>query len=35
MNMHHTKGRNVAHHRLIETILLATLDIAPRPHPSE
>jgi hypothetical protein len=33
MNMHHTKGRNVAHH--IDTILLATIAIAPRPHPSE
>ena len=35
MNMHHTKGRNVAHHRLIGSISLATIDIAPRPHPTE
>jgi hypothetical protein len=35
MNMHHTKGRNVAHRRLIDFVLLATLDIAPRPHSSE
>jgi len=35
MNMHHTKGRNVAHHRLIGSILQATIDIAPRPQPSE
>lgn len=35
MNMHHTKGRNVAHHRLIGPIRLATIHIAPRPHASE
>jgi hypothetical protein len=34
MNMHHTKGRNVAH-RLIGSIPLATIHIAPRPHASE
>ena len=34
MNMHHTKGRNVAHRRHI-TLLLATIHIAPRPHASE
>jgi hypothetical protein len=34
MNMHHTKGRNVAH-RLIGSILQATIHIAPRPHASE
>jgi hypothetical protein len=29
MNMHHTKGRNVAHRRLISSISLATIGIAP------
>jgi hypothetical protein len=29
MNMHHTKGRNVAH-RLIDSILLATIHVSPR-----
>jgi hypothetical protein len=35
MNMHHTKGRNVAHRRLISSTHLPTLAIAPRPHASE
>jgi hypothetical protein len=34
MNMHHTKGRNVAHRRLIHSIL-ATIYIAPGPHAPE
>ena len=35
MNMHHTKGRNVAHRRLISSIHLPTTAIAPRPHALE
>jgi hypothetical protein len=34
MNMHHTKGRNVAHRRLVHSIL-ATIYIAPRPYATE
>lgn len=35
MNMNHTKGRNVAHRRLIDSSHLPTIAIAPRPHALE
>ena len=31
MNMNHTKGRNVAHRRLLSLASLATLGFAPTP----
>lgn len=32
MNMHHTKGRNVAHRLLISSTTLAKIAFAPTPH---